>query len=224
MYKLEAYLPVSLRTWVDDKLQSLRAYLISSGILADSSSSSSSSTVESKELSDARNTLSSAQSGLSDSQSKLKSDREDLERDYGPDAIFRVMKGTCVSLDSGEYTYEQCFMERTTQKPKKGGADTSMGSFVRFGTVQVDEDVPADGKGLGTGERMTLIYENGQHCWNGPSRSTTVVLGCAETDEIWKVMEEEKCVYRMDIGTPAVCEGLGAGISGEEKGTEKDEL
>jgi protein kinase C substrate 80K-H len=32
-----------------------------------------------------------------------------------------------------------------------------------------------------------------------------VILACAENDEIWKIVEEEKCVYRMEVGTPAVC-------------------
>jgi protein kinase C substrate 80K-H len=46
------------------------------------------------------------------------------------------------------------------------------------------------------------------------------VFGCAEKDEIWKVMEQEKCKYRMDVGTPAVCEK--AEPKAEAKG--KDEL
>jgi protein kinase C substrate 80K-H len=33
-------------------------------------------------------------------------------------------------------------------------------------------------------------------------------LACAEQNEIWKVFEEEKCVYRMEVGSPAVCEAL----------------
>ena len=81
-----------------------------------------------------------------------------------------------------------------------------MGNFVRFDTMVVDEPVTADGRGLGTGARVVLRYENGQHCWNGPARSTTVILACAEKEEVWKVAEEEKCVYRMEVGTPAVCE------------------
>lgn len=222
MYKFEAYLPTSLRNWVKQKLHSFQEYLISSGIRAGPSSSTSSN-VESKAVTEARNALNAAQSDLSAAQSKLESEKQDLEKDYGPDDIFRVMKGKCVSTNSGEYTYELCFMERTTQKPKKGGADTNMGSFARFGTFIVDEEVPADGRGLGSGERITMIYENGQHCWNGPSRSTTVVLGCAENDEIWKVVEAEKCVYRMEVGTPAVCESAGTS-SAETKEAEKDEL
>lgn len=61
-----------------------------------------------------------------------------------------------------------------------------MGDFVSFDTEIVDDDVPADGKGLGKGERLIMKYENGQYCWNGPSRSTRVVMACTEKDEIWK--------------------------------------
>jgi protein kinase C substrate 80K-H len=125
-----------------------------------------------------------------------------------------------VSKDSGEYDYELCWMEKTTQKSKKGGGHTGMGNFVRFGRMEVDEDVVADGKSLGKGERITLVFENGQHCWNGPNRATTVVLGCAEQDEIWKVVEQEKCVYRMDVGTPAACEK----VEKKGQGEKKDEL
>jgi len=96
-----------------------------------------------------------------------------------------------------------------------------MGSYVRFDTVTVDEEVRADGKGLGRGERTALRYENGAHCWNGPNRSVLVVLACAEKEEVWKVTEEEKCVYRMEVGTPAVCGvegGVGAGApAGKEE-------
>jgi len=111
-------------------------------------------------------------------------------------------------------------MDRVTQKSKKGGSQNGMGTFTRFDTLVVDEPVGPDGKGLGSGERVAMRYENGQHCWNGPSRMTTVVLGCAEKEEIWKVAEEEKCVYRMEVGTPAVCEVAGAGSTG----VERDEL
>ena len=101
-------------------------------------------------------------------------------------------------------------MDKTTQKPKKGGGHTNMGNYVRMERITVDEYLPPNGKGLGSGERIAMKHENGQHCWNGPNRATTVILGCAEENEVWKVMEEEKCVYRMEVGTPAVCEALNA--------------
>jgi protein kinase C substrate 80K-H len=86
----------------------------------------------------------------------------------------------------------------------------------------VDNDVPADGKGLGKGERPVVKYENGQQCWNGPNRSTRVVMACTEKDEIWKISQSGECVYRMEVGTAAVCEANRSGF--KEKSSGKDEL
>ena len=191
--------------------------LIDSGIIADTSRSAG----ESKAVTDAKNRLESAKKDLENQRKSLTEHREDLGKNFGPDDVFRALKGQCVSTDSGEYTYELCFMDKTTQKPKKGGGHTNMGNFVRIDTITVDEDLPANGKGLGSGERIAMKHENGQHCWNGPNRSTTVILACAEENEIWKIMEEEKCVYRMEVGTPAVCEVRGDGAA---KAPGKDEL
>lgn len=215
VYKFEAYLPAPVRSWVDQKLRDLRVLLVENGILAPARDSGS----ESKELEDARNALRSAEDSLRNSKNDLNTHTEDLSKDYGADDIFRALKDQCVSKDSGEYTYELCWLDKTKQKSKKNGAQTVMGNYVSIDTIMADDEVPADGKGLGSGERIALRYENGQHCWNGPSRSTLVVLACAETDEVWKITEEEKCVYRMEVGTPAAC-----GFA-ERRGEEpKDEL
>jgi protein kinase C substrate 80K-H len=190
--------------------------LVENGILADNANSGS----ESKAVSDARNAFQSASDDLGKKESSLGELQSDLSKDYGSDDIFRALRDTCISTDSGEYTYELCWMGKTSQKSKKGGGNTGMGNFVRFDKIEVDEEIGADGKGLGRGVRTTLQYENGQHCWNGPNRQTTVVLACAEKDEIWKVQEQEKCMYRMDVGTPAACEKPVA----KQGAKEKDEL
>lgn len=216
VYAFENYLPPTLRTWLDEKLRDLRVLLIENGILADASSGSS----ESKAVTDSRSRLEAIRKDLEQNRNQVKTHREDLENDWGPGDIFRALKGTCVQTDSGEYAYQVCFMQQTTQKPKKGGGDTNMGLYARTETVTVDEELPANGKGLGSGERVAMKFENGQHCWNGPSRSTTVVLACSEENEVWKIMEEEKCVYRMEVGTPAVCGMTG---TAKEEGA-KDEL
>jgi len=205
---------------VDNQLRALRLTLIENGILADTSSEGGN---ESKAVTDARTRLSSAKNDLDSQRNDLTSHTADLEKDYGPNDVFRALKGRCISTDSGEYTYEFCFMERTTQKSKKGGGNTNMGTFVRIDRIVVDEDLPADGRGIGSGERIAMRHENGQHCWNGPNRSTTVVLACAEKEEIWKVFEEEKCVYRMEVGTPAVCEAA-TGKAAMEGEKVRDEL
>lgn len=204
-----------MRDWLDQKLRDLRIILVENGILAATRSPDG----ESKELEEARNALKAAQDSLNDNKNQLTNHQQDLEKDYGVDDVFRALKGQCISKDSGEYTYELCWLDKTKQKSKKGGSQTMMGSFVSIDKVMVDDELPPDGKGLGSGERVALRYENGQHCWNGPSRSTLVVLACAEKDELWKITEEEKCVYRMEVGTPAVCD---AGEKKEDR--PKDEL
>lgn len=219
MYSFENYLPPSLRAWLDQKLRDFRVTLVESGILADTSSGSPN---DSKAVKDAKNRLSTAQKDLDKQKKDLNGQKEDLAKDFGADDVFRALKGQCVSKDSGEYTYEICFLERTTQKPKKGGGNTNMGNYKGLETVFVDEDVPANGKGLGVGERVAMKHENGQHCWNGPNRSTMVILGCSEENELWKIMEEEKCVYRMEVGTPAVCNSKDAAPKAPTGG--KDEL
>jgi protein kinase C substrate 80K-H len=175
---------------------------VENGILADNANSG----TESKVVSSARETFQSIDSDLSGKKTELEDHKKDLISEYGPDGVFRALKGKCVSQDSGEYTYELCWMHKTTQKSKKGGAHTGMGDFASFARIKVDEEVSADGRGLGQGVRLALRYENGQHCWNGPARQTTVILACAEKDEIWKVVEEEKCIYRMEVGSPAACD------------------
>ncbi|RDW71768.1 hypothetical protein BP5796_07802 [Coleophoma crateriformis] len=217
LYKFEEYLPAPVREWVHAKMQALRVVLIENGILADTSANSGS---ESLLVKKAREDYQEVADEISTKAHEVGEKQRDLEKDYGTADIFRALKGSCVSKDTGEYIYELCWLEKTTQKPKKGGGNTGMGNFARIDTMEVDEEVGADGKGLGKGERVVLRYENGQHCWNGPNRQTAVVLACAEKDEIWKVQELEKCSYRMDVGTPAACGPLEA----RKEEVKKDEL
>ena len=205
LYSFSAYLPPSLRLWLEDKVSAMRRILVENGVLADNTSAGTTGSIESPALTSARKSLSDAQTDWSNTDRDLKDHIADLEKDYGPDSIFRALKDVCITKDSGEYSYELCFLGSTKQKPKKGGGDSALGHYVRLDTEFVDDEVGPDGKGLGRGERITMRYENGQHCWNGPARSTLVVLACAEKDEIWKVSESEKCVYRMEVGTAAVC-------------------
>jgi protein kinase C substrate 80K-H len=230
LYSFTSYLPPSLRIWLSDSLTSLRKSLVENGVLADNSKSADPAQ-ESKAVQDAKRTLEDAERDVRNAENDINRFREDLSKDYGPyDGIFRALKDSCITKDSGEYEYEICFMASTKQKPKKGGAHTGMGNFVGFDIEFVDETVGKDGKGLGTGNRVVMKYENGQHCWSGPNRSTRVVLACAEKEEIWKVSESEKCVYRREVGTPAVCEApssAGKKDAGNKEGQgegRKDEL
>lgn len=216
MYKIAAYLPPSLVDFIEGKVLSLRSFLESSGVLAKPEEGDAS---ESKAVNEARDALSSAEDTLRDLKNKLRDQRADLEQDYGPASIFRALKGQCISKDAGEYTYEHCFLEGTKQIQKKGGSSMSMGKYVRIGSTTVEELNEAGD--VVSVEKVSLEYDHGQHCWNGPNRSTKVVLECGEENQILKTGEDEKCVYSMLVTTPAVCPG------GEENGgapRSKDEL
>jgi protein kinase C substrate 80K-H len=202
VYTLEAYLPGPIRDFVHDKINLLRIFLIENGVLADKPSGKS----ESRLVVAAREAYESVEGDINGKDRELVEKKLDLEKDYGANDIFRFLKDKCVSTDSGEYTYELCWLGKTSQKSKKGGGSTNMGNFDRIDFEESDEEQRHDGKGLGRGRRMVLRYENGQHCWNGPNRRTDVWLGCAETEELWRISEQEKCVYKMEVGTPAACE------------------
>ncbi|KAL2172738.1 hypothetical protein VTG60DRAFT_4184 [Thermothelomyces hinnuleus] len=204
VYNWEAYLPGPVKDIVRDKIELLRVWAIEKGILADNRSGAK----ESLLVTAAREALNSVKNDISSKKASLEEQRRDLEKDYGVDDIFRALKGKCVNSDVGEYNYELCWMERATQKSKKGHGNTNMGNFVRIDKEIADEEERPDEKSLGRGERMVLRYENGQGCWNGPQRRTDVWLACAEVDELWRVTESEKCVYKMEVGTPAACEDV----------------
>lgn len=189
----------------------LRETLISAGILAGSHAANN--VGESPIMTSARVSLTAGKDRLANLESQLTTHRDDLAKDYGPSNIFRALRDRCITAESGEYVYELCWLARTTQKSRKGGGDTSLGHWVGWGGEELLE---GDAKGLGGGWKVAMKYENGQGCWNGPARNTLVVVACAEEDVLWRISEEEKCVYRMEVGSPAVC--------GEKRSEVKDEL
>lgn len=204
IYKFELYLPPFLRNILHENLLKARVWLIENGLLADNPMPSGESALETA----AREAYEAIGTQIKDKKKELKKEEEDLDKDYGPDHIFRYLKDKCINLDTGEYDYEFCWMGKTTQKSKKGHGNVNMGNFDRIEIEVSDEYERSDGKSLGVGRRLVLKYDNGQSCWNGPRRSTNVWLACAETDQLWRVSESEKCVYKMEVGTPAACEGI----------------
>ncbi|KAF3491123.1 glucosidase 2 subunit beta [Arthroderma uncinatum] len=217
IYKLAYFLPASVVNSIEDSLSGLRSALVSNGLLADNSLDSDSN--EPRAVKEARDRVSNAQSSLDSKKSEIKRHKGDLEHDFGADSVFRALKGECISKDSGEYTYELCWMEQTKQKSKKGRGDTTMGNFEKISSMVVDEATPSGQIVQKT--KVTLLYTNGQSCWNGPSRSTTVILECGENNELTKISEDEKCIYSIFVTTPAVCDSPG---KNEAESSGKDEL
>ncbi len=207
VYSLEAYLPPFMRDFIDSKLRAIRLWLIDNGMLADNSDSSA---AESPAVKAARDAFQTAENDLTARRNAIYEDEADLSEEYGADGIFRALKDVCISTEAGEYDYEICWMGQATQKSKKGHGNTNLGRYAGSEIETADDEERSDGKSLGKGPRTVLHYENGLQCWNGPNRRTDVWLGCAEKEEIWRVSEAEKCVYKMEVGTPVACEDTGS--------------
>ncbi|CRK30320.1 hypothetical protein BN1708_000854 [Verticillium longisporum] len=204
LYNFEAYLPAFAREFIHTQLSNARLWLIENGVLVDNAKPG----TESHLVKAAREASEAAGKDVTKKEKELVDQQQELAKDYGLDDIFRVLKDKCVSTEAGEYEYELCWMGKTSQKSKKGHGNTNMGNFNRIDREMADEEERRDGKGLGKGMRMVLRYEDGQSCWNGPRRKTDVWLACSETEELWRVTEAEKCVYKMEVGTPAACDEL----------------
>ncbi|EFQ97765.1 hypothetical protein MGYG_00806 [Nannizzia gypsea CBS 118893] len=219
VYKLASFLPAGVVNFIEDSLTSSRSALVSNGLLADSSLDNDSD--EPREVRDARDKVTGAEVSLNLKKSEIKDLKRDLKEDFGVDSIFRALKGECISQDSGDYTYEHCWMEQTKQKSRRGRADTTMGRFEKISSIVVDEVTPSGQIVQKT--KVTLVYTNGQTCWNGPARSTTVILECGENNEIIKISEDEKCIYSMFATSPAACDPPLASKDGQGR-SGKDEL
>lgn len=50
-----------------------------------------------------------------------------------------------------------------------------------------------------------LVFDRGQKCWNGPSRTLRVALACGPEDVLSAVEEPETCAYTAVLETPAAC-------------------
>ncbi|CAB3407771.1 unnamed protein product [Caenorhabditis bovis] len=58
---------------------------------------------------------------------------------------------------------------------------------------------------VGSNKHAKQIYTDGQQCWNGPQRSTVVVMECGEDYELADVTEPAKCEYHFVFRTPLAC-------------------
>ena len=135
------------------------------------------------------------------------------DRDYGEDGAFRPLHGKCFSVPSAQYTYELCPFDKVTQK-EGTRVVARLGSWV--------DDSWEEGN-------ARMVYKNGDRCWNGPARSTTVTLECGLEPAVHTVSEPEMCKYAMTFTTAAACghhhlQDVERSISRLTGGAPKDEL
>lgn len=113
--------------------------------------------------------------------------------DLGQEDEFSPLYDQCFEFTDREYTYKLCPFDRVTQRSKSGGRETPLGNWGSW-----------DGPSAQPYARMK--YDNGEKCWNGPSRSALVTLKCGLTEELLSASEPNRCEYAMEFATPAVCD------------------
>lgn len=197
--RLAAAVPASLLPdFVQDKLTSLKYWLIENGILADSTFDpmgvTTSSSGSSPEITLLQNLINKHNTELTRLKSDIEGFKTDLaSHDYGHDEVLRSLKNTCVSNHIGEYTYEFCFGGQASQKGN--GQSTTLG---KFSSLHYSED----------GKSLTLNYEKGAKCWSGPIRRASVQLVCGAENQILQVSEPERCEYFFKVSSPIACSKL----------------
>mmetsp|Transcript_5403 Transcript_5403/g.7802 ORF Transcript_5403/g.7802 Transcript_5403/m.7802 type:complete len:756 (+) Transcript_5403:102-2369(+) len=106
---------------------------------------------------------------------------------------FFVLKDTCHSVTAGKYDYEVCVNGKATQKDKGAKSGTSLG---KWQGMNVEKE---------TGKRV-MKWENGQKCWNGPSRSATVYVTCGAETKLLSAEEPDTCTYVLEMESYIACD------------------
>uniref|UniRef100_A0A8C6U5V9 Glucosidase 2 subunit beta n=1 Tax=Neogobius melanostomus TaxID=47308 RepID=A0A8C6U5V9_9GOBI len=102
-----------------------------------------------------------------------------LALDYGTDWEFLFLNSQCYQLQVYEYTYTLCPFNQVTQKSTTG-TEVSLGVWGMW-------------SGSANNPYSQQEYENGEPCWQGGSRSTTVTLTCGTETGLRSAKEPSKC-------------------------------
>uniref|UniRef100_A0A0N5ADW0 Glucosidase 2 subunit beta n=1 Tax=Syphacia muris TaxID=451379 RepID=A0A0N5ADW0_9BILA len=115
-----------------------------------------------------------------------------LNGDYGTDNAWASLKGSCFEMDEGQYVYRLCLFDKAIQKDRNSQAETSLGTWRQW-------------SGKDSNKYTEQQYDKGQQCWNGPERSTKVVVECGEETALVEATEPAKCEYKFVLTSPAAC-------------------
>jgi protein kinase C substrate 80K-H len=109
---------------VKEKVGSVHKVLIDQGFLKDNKVDGK---TVSRALQRARDAHHQAKQDTTRLRTELETTTTSINSDFGPDEVFRAIKGDCASLNAGEYTYTVCIMGQVTQKSNKDSTNTSLG-------------------------------------------------------------------------------------------------
>ncbi|XP_037674059.1 glucosidase 2 subunit beta isoform X2 [Choloepus didactylus] len=140
----------------------------------------------------ARTSFEEAERSLKDVEESIRNLEQEISFDFGPSGEFAYLYSQCYELTTNEYTYRLCPFKLVSQKPKLGGATTSLGTWGSWAGPNHDKF-------------SAMKYEQGTGCWQGPNRSTTVRLLCGKETVVTSTTEPSRCEYLMELTTPAAC-------------------
>jgi len=118
-------MPSQVKDFVKEKFAYIRSILADQGFLPKPSSGDG--PTISRALQKARDAHSKAVTETNRLRSDVDQVTKKVSTDYGSEDVFLAIKGDCIALNAGEYTYEVCIMEKVTQKSNKDNTNTNLG-------------------------------------------------------------------------------------------------
>ncbi|XP_065156974.1 glucosidase 2 subunit beta-like [Atheta coriaria] len=144
------------------------------------------------EATQARSEFTDAEASVRNIQSEITRIEEYLRKDFGADEAFAALEGHCFEYTDHEYIYKLCPFDKAVQQAKSSAMDTRLGTWSKW---TGPEGNPYE----------SMLYDHGQACWNGPSRSTRVQVSCSSENKLISVAEPNRCEYLFEFSTPAAC-------------------
>lgn len=123
---------------------------------------------------------------LSDIQERIASLTEKLKHDFGMEKEFYFYYDQCFETKQDKYVYKVCPFKDASQE--EGYHITQLGKWEKF-----------------ENSYGSMLFSNGDGCWNGPDRSVKVKLRCGLKTELTNVKEPSRCEYVALMSTPIRC-------------------
>lgn len=125
---------------------------------------------------------------------------DSLSHPFNTEDYLRALEGREFSLETQENEYVLKLFGEVMQKPKNGRGSVITGRWRSFAESTYS---------LWSKDKFdytTLLYDNGDRCWNGAVRQTEVKVVCGPENKVISVEEPSMCRYKLLFETPAVCD------------------